>query len=167
MGWTVACLIGVGIVGGIALVVVGVWKPIRKRWQAKSASRAVSVFRFQREQLESRFFDMAASRGKPRGLRWVECEWLPPVTFARDLTSGLLTAFVSVQIRFEAIEGSDMEDVEAVGMVRDAAAVFHFGQGRWGTGGRALFNMSPRDALERLDDQFEPVSGDAAAVSAR
>jgi len=167
MGWTTVCLIGVGIVGGIGLIVAGVWKPIRKRWRAKTASHAVSVFRFQREQLEARFFDMAASLGKPRGLRWVECEWLPPVTFARDLTSGLLTAFVSVQIRFEAIEGGDMEDVDAVGMVRDASALFHFSQGRWGTGGRALFNMSPRDALERLDGQFEPVSGETTVVSAR
>ena len=167
MEWTTVCLIGVGVAGCIFLIVGGLWKPIRKRWQAKSVVRAVQAFRFQREQLEARFFDMAAARGKPRGLRWVECEWLSPVTFARDLTSGLLTAFVSVQIRFEAIEGGDMEDVEAVGTIRDAAAVFHFRQGRWGTGGRALFNMSPRDAIERLHGQFEPVSGDTTAVSAR
>lgn len=166
MGWTEACLIGVGLVGGAVLVIAVAWKPLRRRRQAKAAGRAIGAFRFQREQLEARFFDKAASRGKPRGLRWVDCEWLPPVTFARDLTSGLLTAFVSVQIRFEAIEGGDMEDVEAVGMVRDAAAVFHYHQGRWGTGGKALFNMSPRDALERLEGQFEPIAGDAAPVSA-
>ena len=50
-----------------------------------------------------------------------------------------------------------MEDVEAVGTVRDAVAVFHFHQGSWGTGGKALFNMSPRDVLEKLVAQFEPV----------
>ena len=79
------------------------------------------------------------------------------VTFARDKTSGLLTAFVGINIRFEAIEGGDMEDVAAVGTVRDAVAVFHFDRGMWGTGGKALFNMNPQDALEKLVAQFEPV----------
>jgi hypothetical protein len=69
----------------------------------------------------------------------------------------LLTAFVAVNIRFEAIEGGDMEGVEAVGILRDAAAVFHYRKGLWGTGGRALFNMNPEDALERLVGQFEPI----------
>ena len=51
-----------------------------------------------------------------------------------------------------------MEDVAAVATVRDAAAVFHFHQGAWGTGGKALFNMNPQDALVKLVAQFEPVS---------
>jgi hypothetical protein len=50
-----------------------------------------------------------------------------------------------------------MEDVEAVGTVRDAAALFHFQNGQWGTGGRALFNLNPNDAVERMADQYEPV----------
>ena len=74
------------------------------------------------------------------------------------MSTGLLTAFVAVNIRFEAVEGGDMEDVEAVATVRDAAALFHYNRGRWGTGGRALFNMNPEDALNRLEGQFEAVS---------
>ena len=35
-----------------------------------------------------------------------------------------------------------MEDVAAVGNIRDAAAVFHYQNGNWGTGGRALFNFA-------------------------
>jgi hypothetical protein len=50
-----------------------------------------------------------------------------------------------------------MEDVEAVSTIRDAAAVFHFRAGQWGTGGKALFNMNPEDAITRLQGQFEPV----------
>ena len=96
--------------------------------------------------------------GKPRDLRWVECDWQDSVTFARERRSGLLTAFVAVNIRFEAVEGGDMEGIEAVGNIRDAAAVFHYERGRWGTGGRALFNMNANDALIRLESQFEPVS---------
>ena len=79
------------------------------------------------------------------------------MTFGREVESGLLTAFAAVEIRFEAVEGGDMEEVEAVGTIRDAAALFHYKDGAWGTGGRALFNMNPADALERLNDQYEPI----------
>jgi hypothetical protein len=132
-------------------------KSVRAWRERREADRGRRDFRRQREVLEARFFDLAAASGKPRGLRWVDCDWLETVTFARDRQSGLLTAFVAVNISFEAIEGGDMEDVAAVGNIRDAAAVFHYQKGRWGTGGRALFNMNPNDALERLQGQFEPL----------
>ena len=37
-------------------------------------------------------------------MRWIDCEWLSDVSFARETRSGLLTAFVAVNIRFEAVE---------------------------------------------------------------
>src|SRR5262245_15246930 len=151
------------IAAGILLLVaaVALRKPLRARREKDEAERARRDFRRQREVLEARFFDLAAASGKPRGLRWVDCDWLEAVTFARDRKTGLLTAFVAVNLSFEAIEGGDMEDVAAVGNVRDAAAVFHYQKGIWGTGGRALFNMNPDDALERLQNQFEPVAATA------
>ena len=79
------------------------------------------------------------------------------MTFARACDTGLLTAFVGVNIRFEAIEGGDMEEVAHVGTLREAAAVFHFQNGRWCTGGKALMNLNPADALIRLAGQFDPV----------
>lgn len=133
------------------------WKSILASVQSREVARAVSGFAVQREQLEAKFFDLAASLGMPRDMRWKEIEWLEGVTYARDTESGLLTAFAAVNLRFEAVEGGDMEDVEAVGMVREAAAIFHFQGGRWGTGGRALFNMNPADAVTRLQGQFESV----------
>ena len=131
---------------------------LARRWQHRQHVSAVNLFRMQREQLEAKFFDLARCRGIPRDLRWVECEWLPEVTWGRSVDDGMLTAFVGVNIRFEAIEGGDMEDVEAVGLVREAAAIFHFQNGRWGTGGRAMFNMDPRAAIDRLAGQYEPVT---------
>jgi hypothetical protein len=133
-------------------------KRLWKRWRSRQLYRAISGFRVQREQLEAKFFDLARALGRPRGLRWVDCDWQKDVTFARDMQTGLLTAFVAVNIRFEAVVGGDMEDIEAVDTIRDAAAVFHYQRGCWGTGGRALFNMNPQSALLRLDGQFEPVS---------
>ncbi|MBI3863149.1 MAG: hypothetical protein HY290_14760 [Planctomycetia bacterium] len=148
------------LLAAVVLLIVAaalVRKPLKAWRERHEADRARGDFRRQREVLEAKFFDLAAASGKPRGLRWVDCDWLESVTFARDRQSGLLTAFVAVNIRFEAIEGGDMEDVAAVGNIRDAAAVFHYQNGNWGTGGRALFNMNPDDALERLVAQFEPV----------
>ena len=149
-------------VWGIAALLAGVlaWKPLRRWLRKQEVREAIQKFKIQREQLEARFFDMARTQGKPRGLRWLDCDWQSDVSFARDRQSGLLTAFVAVNIYFEAIEGSDMEDVEHVGTVRDAAALFHYQNGRWGTGGRPLFNMNPQDAVARFQGQFEPVSLD-------
>lgn len=148
-----ACVL-VGILGIVCLLGNRLWK----RWRSHQLSCAIRGFRLQREQLEAKFFDLARALGRPRGLRWIDCDWQKDVTFARDVQTGLLTAFVAVNIRFEAVLGGDMEDVEAVDTIRDAAAVFHYQRGRWGTGGRALFNMNPQNALLRLDGQFEPVS---------
>lgn len=145
-------------IGVVALIAAAVFSiPLARRWKRNEAIHATSQFRQKREVLEARFFDMARSLGKPRGLRWIDIEWLDVVSFARDRQSGLLTAFAGINIRFEAIEGGDMEDVAAVGTVRDAVAVFHYQNGIWGTGGKALFNMNAHDAVDRLVAQFEPV----------
>lgn len=142
----------------VAVLVASASIPLARRWQDWDAQRAIRLFQLRREVLEAKFFDIARSLGKPRGLRWLDCEWSDDVAFARERTSGMLTAFVAVDIRFEAIEGGDMEEVAAVSSVRDAAAVFHFRHGVWGTGGRALFNMNPRLAIEKLVAEFEPVA---------
>ena len=141
------------------------YRRLRAARYRREEERALVEFKRRREMLEAKFFDLAASQGKPRGLRWVDCDWLDGVTFCRKRDSGLLTAFVAVNIQFEAIEGGDMEDVAAVGNIRDASAVFHYERGRWGTGGRALFNMNPEDALLRLQEQFVSINVPSALMS--
>ncbi len=131
--------------------------PLSRRWERRQIRHAVRSFRLRREMLEARFLDLARALGKPRGLRWLDCDWFDSTTFARDKSSGLITAFVGINIRFEAVEGGDMEDVAAVGTVRDAVAMFHYQGGQWGTGGRALFNLNPEDAVSRLVSQYEPL----------
>lgn len=133
------------------------WKPLQRRSRAATFNQAKEDFRTQRELLEAKFFDLASQSGKPRDLHWIGCDWDDDVQFAIETHTGLLTAFVSINIRFEAVEGGDMEDVEAVGLLRDAAALFHYQPKGWGTGGRALFNMNATDAMDRLQGQFSPV----------
>lgn len=156
-----------GIVAGIvaAGVALAVTRPLLRRWRRTRERRALLQFRFDREHLEAKFFELAAHSGKPRGLRWLACDWQSTVRFARDVRSGLLTAFVSVEVRFEAEAGGDMEDVAAVGTVRDACALFHWDGRHWGTGGRALFNMDAHAAVTRLEGQYVPVEPDVAAAA--
>lgn len=152
------------VLAAVVLLLVGAW--ITRRlfgpWQAArrqaDTELALRQFRLQREQLEAKFFDLARTSGKPRGLKWLDGDWQSEVTFARACDTGLLTAFVGVHIRFEAIAGSDMEGLAAVDTVRDAAAVFHYQRGRWSTGGRVLMNMNPAEAVSRLSGQFDPVT---------
>jgi hypothetical protein len=151
--WPIAAAVVV-----ILLLAFAIGRPVAAEFRRRRADRALKEFRLQREQLEAHFFHRAGTLGKPRGLRWLECDWQNDVTFGRDLKTGMLTAFVAVNIRFESLEGGDMEGVEAVGMVRDAAALFHYHRGRWGTGGRALFNMNPTDALVHFKGQIEPIA---------
>lgn len=103
-------------------------------------------FQMHRQELQQQFFELAAASGKPRGLQWVSCEWLETFAIVHDPNSGMLTLFVGVNVSFAAVAGGDMEGLAAVGMIRDGAAVFHKQNGRWGSGGRVLFNMTPEMA---------------------
>jgi hypothetical protein len=128
------------------------WRLLRP---GPSAERARQLFQQQRERLELLFFQAAAASGKPRGLRWKAIEWESGVEFARERASGQLAALVGVTIRFEAIEGSDMEGLPAVGILRNASAVFFFHRDRWHTTGKTVFNLNPDEALAHFQHQYE------------
>ncbi|WP_147274328.1 hypothetical protein [Bremerella cremea] len=146
---------------GISLAVFVVFTGIIVGFEGFQASRqhrlsvinqehAKQLFRLRREWLETEFMKVAAASGKPRGLRWVDCEFDDDVQFAFDEEIGLLRAFVSVTIRFEAIEGGDMEEVEAVGNLRAATGVFEYNGTGWVANPRAIFNLSPNQAIQHF-----------------
>jgi len=147
----------------VSLAVVGsllraVWlRRKKRRTPEQELQQAKDLFEQQRLLLQSQFFEQATRRGVPRDLIWTRIDWSETTSFARDLQSHLLTAFVGIEVAFEAVPGGDMEEVEAVSQIRQASALFHYRENRWGTGGKALFNMTPDDAVERLIGQFEPV----------
>ena len=145
---------------GVLLRVVR--QPNKSARQAEEYETARREFHQQRERLEARFFQLASGSGKPRGLRWTECDFENDVTYARDKQSGELCAFVAVTIAFEAIEGGLMEGVEAVGNLRAASAVFRRQQGVWHTDGRAVFNLSPSEAISHYRDNLVMVAHEPA-----
>ncbi len=150
--WLIPALLVAGLV---ALIIA--WRPLRGIFQEIQIERARELFALQRERLEAKFLDLAAASGKPRGLRWKDCDWANEVQFARERTTGQLAALVGVTIRFEAVAGGDMEDLPSVGNLRNASAVFYFRRGHWHTSGRALFNMNPDEALNHFRGQYERV----------
>jgi hypothetical protein len=145
----------VGVAALAALVGLGLWGvglPARLRRR----------FRDERTRLQEEFFAAAAASGKPRGLRWKALDWTvngatPEPLLARERGGGPFVALVPVGIRFEAIEGSDMEGLPAVGNLRVATAVFVWHRGRWRTTGKAVFNLQPQETLQHFHDQYAPL----------
>ncbi len=113
------------------------------------------IFMKDRESLQQQYFEQVSTSGKPRGLEWVRCEFESEVIFARDRHHGQMRALVGVTIQFEAVEGGDMEEVEAVGNLRAGTAVFLNDGEQWFTDGRILYNLDPDQALEHFADELE------------
>ena len=90
--------LGVAFIGLFALV----WWI--RRHQAGSLKRARETFQIRREWLEADFVSRAEASGRPRGLRWANCDFEDGVAFARDRRTGRYRALVGVTISFEAIE---------------------------------------------------------------
>src|SRR5262249_2904930 len=136
--WIIPLILAVGLAGFL-------WYRNRSAFDLAAAKRA---FGAQRSQLQAEFFQAAAASGKPRGLRWKDCQWSELTAWVRDKETGQVLALVGVTISFEAIEGGDMEGLEAVGNLRNASAVFFHDGGRWRTVGRVIFNLNPDEAVE-------------------
>ena len=145
-----------------ALVVVFVaqffWRRWRKAQQGARRKLAMLEFPDLREPLQAEFLQAAGATGKPRGLKWKQSDLHEGELFATDRANGDLYALVGVTVSFEAIPGGGMEDVEAVGNLRSATAIFIHRQGRWTTDGRVVFNLEPHQALEHYQQALEPIS---------
>ncbi len=125
---------------------------------------AIASFQKTREDLHRLFFERASGSGRPRGLRWVKCDFGDDTQFAQEQSTGALSALTSVTISFEAIEGGDMEDVEAVSNLRAGTALVRFDDKGWAADGRVIFNHEPADVLERFSDELSLYQPESATV---
>ena len=139
--------------GGICTFLAA--RPLIRNARARQLRRARQLFHLRREWLEARFLTAASDVCSPRGLAWSGCDFDNQVRFARDRKSRMLRAFVGTTISFEAIEGGGMEDVEAVGNLRAATAVFYFDGRQWQTDGRTVFNLSPDETIRHFGHDLE------------
>lgn len=145
-----------GVATALILALLAGWL-VWGRSSRVSIPHARQEFGRQFMQLQALFFQAASRSGKPRGLIWKSCEFGEAIELARDKNSKELLALVPVTIAFEAVAGSDMEGLPAVGNLRSATAVFAFRGGAWTTNGRAAFNMGPAETLNHFRNQYEPV----------
>lgn len=147
------------VVGGAAgVAAILALRPLRRLGWEVQAERARESFRLQRERIEAKFVDAAQATGKPRGLVWKNCDFEPGLVLARDRRTGELLGLVSTTVSFEAIPDGPMEGVEAVGNLRNATAVFHYSRGLWSTGGHAVFNLNPDEAITHFQPQYELIN---------
>ena len=150
-------LIGLVAVVSALILVAGtaLFRDVRSLRRRLNAERGKRDFAYQRERLEFEFLKRAQASGVPRGLVWEECEFERAVTFVRDRKTKSLRALVGVTVQFSALPGGGLEDHPNVQLLRAATAVFDYDGKRWSTAGRALFNLDPPHAVERLREEIE------------
>jgi hypothetical protein len=155
LDWTIAALMCVaGIFVGFVIA-----KRKALLFRQNQFTEAQAQFQGMREQMEAKFLQRAGLSGRPRGLRWADCEFESDVAYARDRQTGQLSAFVAVSIKFEAVPGGGMEEVEAVHQRKYGTAVFRYDPKlRWIPDPQPMFNLNPDEAVQRLHEALEPVA---------
>jgi hypothetical protein len=144
---------------GVAVFTMAVvaWRSWRRSQQRRNIASAIDHFVRNRINLQEDFRAAANITGKPRGLIWKSCEFQEGLQLAYDRGTGELVGLMPVTISFEAVAGGDMEDVEAVSNLRAATAVFTWTDHEWTTQGRAVFNLEPREVLQKFASTLAPI----------
>jgi hypothetical protein len=119
---------------------------------------AAETFWREREALLSAFLAAAQATGKPRGLTWESVEANGEPLLVEDRVASQLVALAPVVVRFEPVPGSEMEEVPQAREPRPVTALFTFERGAWRTVGRAVFNLSPAQVIDRGGGRYAPVS---------
>jgi hypothetical protein len=146
--------------GAVILALLGIAansliRDLRTLRRRRLTERGKRDLLYQRERLEFEFWKRAQAAGIPRGLVWEDCDFEKQVTFVRDRKTKRLRALVGVTIQFSAVPGGALEGHPNVQLLRAATAVFDYDGKRWSTAGRALFNLDPPHAVERLREEIE------------
>jgi hypothetical protein len=128
-------------------------------WDGRPADPAAAAERFRggRDALLGAFLGAARATGLPRGLTWESVEPAGEPLLVRDQSGGLV-ALVPVVVRFEPVPGSEMEEVPQAREPRTVTALFTFERGAWQTVGRAVFNLSPAQVVEKRGGRYVPVT---------
>ena len=125
--------------------------------RAVLAERARELFRLQHERFEEQIIAAGAATGLPRGRCWMGCTITGDAVLVRDEVNGGIVALVPVELRFEPVAGSDMEEIPAAREARPATAVFTFARGAWETTGKVVFNHTPDQTVVKFAPQFRVI----------
>ncbi|MGQ9575112.1 MAG: hypothetical protein ACUVUC_07325 [Thermoguttaceae bacterium] len=117
-------------------------------------AEARRAFHFQRERLEAKFLLLGMVPARPDVPAWVDCQFEDDVAYARNRTTGELTAFVAVTITVDE-PGRSSGGKDPAGNVREATAVFRFDRGHWDTDGKVIYNKSPAETIRFYHRDWE------------
>ena len=148
---TVLALVYFRAVLWLAIAILFVWDEVRAGRRA-DPNRIRHAFVSRRDEWLAKFLATAARAGTPRGLDWVGIMPTGEPLFVRD-ADGTVVALVPVEVRFLPVPGSDMVDVPQAREPRPVTAVFRH-DGEWRTDGRAVFNLTPQQVVDRHDGRY-------------
>ena len=131
-----------------------VWDEVRAG-RATNPRRIRALFLTHQGGLLDRFLVTAAKAGTPRGLEWVGVEARGEPLFVRDADGGVV-ALMPVEVQFAPVPGSDMADVPQAREPRPITVVFRH-DGEWRADGRAVFNLTPRQVVDRGGGRYTPL----------
>jgi hypothetical protein len=143
----------------LAVLAAASWLPIRVGVGLGRFREARRDFHRHRERLEAKFVQLGSIATRRDCPRWTDVDFDDDVSYARNRATGELSAFVAVTIELEdpddqslaALDASELADENR----RAATAVFRFDNGHWDTDGRALFNLSPAQAIRFYHHELE------------
>ena len=148
----------------VVLLALGIalWLAPRIGRRKTPLAQAKQRFHVQRERLEAKFIQLAASHATPDAPQWTDCTFDDDVAYVRSRTTGELSAFVAVTIASENSGGAPGGTSDAVGNLQAGTAVFRFDRDHWETDGRAILNLSPSEAVQHFRNDLEFVEEEFA-----
>ena len=147
----------VAVVAVLAAAYAWMRFPLGRTLPEAQLAEARREFHRQRERLEAKFMLLGFHPARQDAPRWTDCEFDDDVAFARHRTTGELTALVGVTIEMEEPGSRAGREGDMVGNLRAATAVFRFHRGHWETDGRAIFNLTPAQALRFYHRDLEAI----------
>ena len=155
---------GFSILGLLLLAgAVASWRPFFSAWREARFRVARRDFHRQRERLEAKFVSLGHVGAS--GPHWTDCDFDDDVAYARSRASGQLSALVAVTIEMDAMDDPSFLPDSLYRDLRDATAIFHFDGDRWDTDGRAIFNLTPTEAIRFYQPDLEMVAQELAGRS--
>lgn len=154
-------VIAIGLVI-IAIVTIFLWRPLRVATREARFSQAKKGFHKQREWLEAKFLQLAASNAKSDSPRWADCDFDDAVAYVRHRTTGELSAFVAITLAVEEGHQASASTTDLIGNLRAGTAVFRFVKDHWETDGRVILNLSPNEAIRFYQSDLEVVGQEHA-----
>jgi len=151
--WWLAAAIAILVAVGVALLL----RPLRASWRQARFEGARRDFHRQRERLEAKFVQLGTAGDRAHAPRWIDGEFDDDVAYVRNRATGELSAFVAVMLEMDPSGEQGLALGEGGNRFRAGTAVFRFDGGHWETDGRAIFNLSPAEAIRFFHRDLELV----------